>query len=310
MKKILLGMGLTAVSLLALAACASSQGSSDRETSSSQSAVVSSQGSSSSSSQAPSATVISERYDVSYGDKKLYGMITAPENYKELQLPLIVIAHGFNNTLEQYEDYAQQLASQGYVVYRFDFYGGSRQSKSGGQDMLDMSVKTEQEDLTQVVSQLSAETYIDSGQVTLLGASQGGVVSTLYAAANPDKVQKLILIFPAYVLFDDIKETYDRLGVASPDDLPAVLTHRNAQLGRRYVADALDIDIREEMKKVRADTLIIHGTQDDVVPYRYGVEASQTIPKAQLVTVEGGGHWISPDFNAVATPAIEEFLKK
>lgn len=263
----------------------------------------------SSSSHAISSQVISERYDVSYGDKQLYGMITAPENYKDLTLPTIVIAHGFNNTLEQYEDYANTLASQGYLVYRFDFYGGSRQSKSGGQDMLDMSVKTEQEDLSQVVAQLSSESFVDSQNLSLLGASQGGVVSTLYAAANPDKVHKLVLIFPAYVLFDDIRETYQRLGVASPEDLPAVLTHRNAQLGRSYVADALDIDIHAEQQKVTAPTLIIHGTEDDVVPYRYGVEASQVIPNAQLVTVQGGGHWISADFNAVAQPAVEAFLK-
>lgn len=269
----------------------------------------SSMSSSNSTSPAPSSQIVSERYDVAYGHKNLYGMLTAPANYKELQLPTIVLAHGFNNTLEQYEDYANELASQGYVVYRFDFYGGSRQSKSGGQDMLDMSVKTELEDLTQVVRKLSSETYVDSQQISLMGASQGGVVSTLYAAANPDKVHKLVLIFPAYVLFDDVKETYDSLGVASPADLPAVITHRNARLGSRYLTDALDIDITAEQKKVTAPTLIVHGTDDDVVPYRYAVEASQTIPNAQLVTVQGGGHWISGDFNAVAQPAIEAFLK-
>lgn len=300
--------GIIGFSNLLLVAC--SQGQPQTSTSTSASSVSSVSSETSVSSQlAISSRVISERYDVSYGDKQLYGMMTAPENYKELHLPTIVVAHGFNNTLEQYEDYANALASQGYLVYRFDFYGGSRQSKSGGQDMLDMSVKTEQEDLTQVVSQLSSEPFVDAKKLSLLGASQGGVVSTLYAATNPDKVHKLVLIFPAYVLFDDIQETYQRLGVSSLAELPAVLTHRNAQLGRSYVADALDIDIRAEQQKVIAPTLIVHGTDDDVVPYRYGVEASQVIPNAQLVTVEGGGHWISADFNAIAQPAVEAFLK-
>ena len=38
------------------------------------------------------------------------------------------------------------------------------------------------------------------------------------------------------------------------------------------------------------------------------VSISPRYDSAQPVTVEGGGHWISADFNAVAAPAIEEFL--
>lgn len=257
----------------------------------------------------PSSSLISEPYTVTYGDKTLSGIITAPDNYKEIKLPTVVISHGFNNTFEQFETYAQFLASQGYLVYRFDFYGGSYQSKSGGTDMLDMSVKTELEDLTQVVDQLSKEDFVDSRKINLLGASQGGVVSTLYVANHPDKVQKLMLIFPAFVLFDDVKETYDSYGVASPSDLPDVISHRNARLGAVYLTDAMAIDIKAEMEKVKAKTLIIHGTEDSVVPYRYATEASKLISNAELVTVDGGGHWVSDEFNQVSQPAIERFLR-
>lgn len=60
----------------------------------------------------------------------------------------MVISHGFNNTFDMYKDYIQLLAKQGFLVYGFDYYGGSRNPKSGGQDMLQMSVKTELTDLT------------------------------------------------------------------------------------------------------------------------------------------------------------------
>ncbi|KXT77859.1 alpha/beta fold hydrolase [Streptococcus sp. DD13] len=249
--------------------------------------------------------LVSERYDVAYGDKKLYGVLTAPAAYKEQKLPLLVLSHGFNNTLENYEEYAQKIAEQGYLVYRFDFYGGSTRSKSGGEDMLDMSVKTEVEDLTQVVAKLSGEKFVDKGKILLLGASQGGVVSTLYAAEHPEMVHKLMLIFPAFVLFDDVRETYANYR----ENPPEVVTHRNAQLGRSYLTDALAIDIKDRQKRVTAPTLIIQGTADTVVPYRYAQEASKNIPDAQLVTVDGGGHWIDASFNKVAFPAIESFLK-
>ncbi|MCY7024684.1 MULTISPECIES: alpha/beta hydrolase family protein [Streptococcus] len=258
----------------------------------------------------PTEDIVSEEYSISYDDKQLYGKITAPRDYKSKKLPTIVIAHGFNNTLEQYEMYSQLLAKQGYLVYSFDFYGGSRQSKSGGQDMLNMSVKTELTDLTQVMDKLSSEAFVDKSKMSLFGASQGGVVASLYAAAYPDLVHKLLLIFPAFVLFDDAKATYHELGSPDFDQLPDSLTHHNTTLGKIYLIDALNIDIRAEQAKITAPTLIIHGTDDAVVPYQYAVEASQTIPNAELVTVEGGEHRIDERFAITAAPAIQKFLKE
>lgn len=258
----------------------------------------------------PSSAIVSQEYHIPTDKGQLYGVLTAPEGYQAEKRPLIVIAHGFNNTLEMYEDYAQYFAKLGYLVYRFDFYGGSRQSKSGGQDMLDMSVLTQEADLTAVIQKLRQENFVDQDKISLLGVSQGGVVSTLYAADNPDTLEQLMLIFPAFVLFDDVKETYANLGVTNPQDLPAVITHRNTQLGSIYLTDALNLDIKAKMQAVKEPVLLIQGTDDTVVPYQYALDANQTFPQAQLVTVQGGGHWLDSNFNQVALPAMTDFLSK
>ncbi|HFI0401927.1 TPA: alpha/beta hydrolase [Streptococcus suis] len=258
----------------------------------------------------PSQNIVSETYMVESEGANLYGVVTASRNYKNEKRPLVIISHGFNNTLEMYEEYADFLARLGFIVYRFDFFGGSHNSKSGGMDMLSMSVLTEKQDLTAVVDKLSKESFVNADAITLLGASQGGVVSTLYAAENPTVIRNLVLIFPAFVLFDDVKETYANLGVSSTDQIPAVITHKNAQLGAIYLKDALGIDIDSEIKKVTSPVLIVQGTNDEVVPYQYAVEANQIFPSSELVTVEGGVHWIDNNFNQVAIPAIEIFLTK
>lgn len=254
--------------------------------------------------------VVSDPYTIQRGDITLYGVITAARNYQQEKRPLLVMSHGFNNTLEMNENYAEHLAKLGYLVYRFDFYGGSRQSKSGGTDMLTMSVVTEKEDLTAVVEKLAAQSFVDEKSITLLGVSQGGVVSTLYAAEYPERIKKLILLFPAFVLFDDVKETYQNLGVASPSQLPAIVTHRNARLGAIYLQDALNIDIDAEIAKVQADTLIVHGTNDEVVPYLYAQNANQRFIHSTLVTVPSGSHRLDTRFNQIAFPAIDEFVAK
>lgn len=256
----------------------------------------------------PTEDIVTEEYTVTYEDKKLYGQITAPKDYKNKKLPVVVISHGFNNTFDMYKDYIQLLAKQGFLVYGFDYYGGSRNSKSGGQDMLQMSVKTELTDLTNVVEKLTSESYVDKDHLSIIGVSQGGVVASLYAAAKPEHIYKLGLIFPAYVLFDDVKETYQSLGSPSFDQLPDSLTHHNASLGKIYLTDALDIDIEDAQRNIIAPTLIVHGTNDTIAPYQYSVDAIQRIPNAKLVTVEGGSHRIDENFSKIAIPDIQNFL--
>ena len=256
----------------------------------------------------PTEDIVTEKYLISYEDKNLYGQITAPRDYKNKKLPVVVISHGFNNTFDMYKDYIQLLAKQGFLVYGFDYYGGSRNSKSGGQDMLQMSVKTELTDLKNVVDKLTSESYVDKDHLSIIGVSQGGVVASLYVATNPEQIYKLGLIFPAYVLFDDVKETYQNLGSPSFEQLPDRLTHHNASLGKIYLTDALDIDIEDVQRKIIAPTLIVHGTNDTIAPYQYSVDATQRIPNAKLVTVEGGRHRIDDNFGKIAIPAIQNFL--
>lgn len=256
----------------------------------------------------PTEDIVTEEYTVTYEDKNLYGQITAPRGYKNKKIPVVVISHGFNNTFDMYKDYIQLLAKQGFLVYGFDYFGGSRNSKSGGQDMLQMSVKTELTDLTNVVDKLTSESYVDKSHLSIIGVSQGGVVASLYAAANPEQIYKLGLIFPAYVLFYDVKETYQSLGSPSFDQLPDNLTHHNASLGKIYLTDALDINIEDVQRKIIAPTLIVHGTNDTTALYQYSVDASQRIPNAKLVTVEGGRHRIDENFSKIAIPAIQNFL--
>ena len=220
----------------------------------------------------------------------------------------MVISHGFNNTFDMYKDYIQLLAKQGFLVYGFDYYGGSRNSKSGGQDMLQMSVTTELTVLTKVVDKLTSESYVDKDHLSIIGVSQGGVVASLYAAANPEHIYKLGLIFPAYILFDDVKETYQNLGSPLFDQLPDSLTHHNASLGKIYLTDTLDINIEDVQRKITAPTLIVHGTNDTIAPYQYSVDTIQRISNAKRVTVEGGSHRIDENFSKIAIPATQNFL--
>lgn len=42
--------------------------------------------------------------------------------------------------------------------------------------------------------------------------------------------------------------------------------------------------------EINASTLMIHGTEDPIIPYEHGIYLSEIIPNAVLFTLEGTGH--------------------
>ncbi len=116
-----------------------------------------------------------------------------------------IFSHGFGGTHSVGAQYAEALAENGYVVYCFDFCGGSPSSRSDG-STLEMSIFTEQADLEAVISMMQELEYVDSNNLFLMGTSQGGAVSAITGAAHPDKIRGMVLLYPAFVLADQANE--------------------------------------------------------------------------------------------------------
>lgn len=49
------------------------------------------------------------------------------------------------------------------------------------------------------------------------------------------------------------------------------------------------------IKEINVPTLVIHGTEDPVLPYEHGLALVKEIPHAQLLTLEGAGHEVHSD---------------
>ena len=61
---------------------------------------------------------------------------------------------------------------------------------------------------------------------------------------------------------------------------------------------------RESLPKVKAPTLVIHGTADSVIPYAHGVALSKDIEGASLLTIEGNGHELPRGVWDIVAPSI------
>lgn len=59
---------------------------------------------------------------------------------------------------------------------------------------------------------------------------------------------------------------------------------------------ALDnFDTHERVSAIKVPTLVIHGNEDIMVPYRFGEELASRIVGSKLVLLDGCGHMIAPD---------------
>ena len=231
---------------------------------------------------------------------KIYGILSLPE--KEGRCPLIILSHGFGSDHEANQDYAEAFTEQGFGTFNFDFCGGGRNSMSVG-TMEQMTVLTEAKDLMCLVQTLYAEPYVSA--VYLWGESQGGFVSAYVAAKQPDLVEKLVLLYPAFVLQSDAEKR--RLADGSfPEQTP----FGDSFVTRKYNEDAVSFDIYEIIARYRKPVLILHGDQDDVVPPEWSEKAAAVYERATLTMIPGGGHGFESTDRDQATKEAVAFFRK
>lgn len=226
--------------------------------------------------------VIVESQTISFGEKKVWGMLFRPET--EERRPAVILSHGYNGSGTDFAGECEYFASHGFVAFCYDFCGGSFRSRSSG-STVDMSVLTEKEDLLAVFDYVRELDAVDNRQIFLFGGSQGGLVSTLVAQEREEKMQGLLLYYPAFCIPDDWREKYPR-----EEEIPDSIEFWNMLLGRRYISDAKKLQPYEALKKLDRNVLIIHGELDDVVPLSYAVRARDTCKNAELVVLKDEGH--------------------
>lgn len=64
------------------------------------------------------------------------------------------------------------------------------------------------------------------------------------------------------------------------------------------------------LQQIKIPTLVVHGTHDMVVPYSHGLRSVQTIPGAQLLSIESGTHLDFISHKELIQPQIIAFLNR
>lgn len=224
--------------------------------------------------------------------------------------PSIIISHEFGLSMHSTARYAKKLYPSGYHVFIYDF-PGSGAGRSKGRDSTEMSVLSEVDDLDMVFQYVKSRPYTDPQHIILIGASQGGLVSALYAAEHPDEVEKLVMYYPALNIPDDARHGNMLGKKIDPLHVPSTFRTMGVRLGRKYVMDASKLDPWKEICTYAGPVLICQGEKDRIVNPEYARRAQSEYPHALLRDFQGAHHlFLLPSSVKRAVNETLHFLKE
>jgi pimeloyl-ACP methyl ester carboxylesterase len=168
-----------------------------------------------------------------------------------------------------------------------------------------------------------AAAILDGRAAHVVGFSMGGYVTLTLALSHPDLVRSLVLAGtgaggPDRVPRPDrVRDAFERARALPPEDarrvtLPYTLSpgwpEANPERFDEIVAASLEhptplatidahtaacyryYDEQHEVERIEAPALVIHGTEDLIVPVDNGRALARRLPDARYVELEGRGH--------------------
>lgn len=250
----------------------------------------------------------------------------------------VVFSHGWPLNGDAFEDQMFFLAKHGFRVIAHDRRGHGRSSQPGfGNDMDHYA-----DDLAALTSSLNLEKAIHIGHST-----GGGEVARYIGRHGTKRVAKAVLISAVTPIM--VKTDFNPKGVPMEvfDGIRAGVQANRAQLykdfpmafygfnrpGAKVSQGTIDTfwlqgmsgsllahyecikafsetDLREDLKKIDVPLLVLHGDDDQVVPFETTGKVVPTLaPKATLKVIPGAPHGMCTTHKDIINDALLAFIK-
>ena len=248
------------------------------------------------------------KFESKYGTI-LRGVLITPE---EGTKGAVVLSHGITGEKREkgfYQRLGELLAGKGIETLCFDFRG---HGKSGGKSW-EMTIKGEINDLTAAVDLLRLRGH---GKISVIGYSFGGGISVLYTKRKPNMVSSLTLLAPVL----DYKRTFLEPETKIPREWFTEESITKAKrtgrfdlsgflLGHHLLREFSRYKPGEDLLKLETPALIIHGTEDNYVPYEVARNYAKKYEQGRFLSVKNAGHSLI-GFEKMIFPAIIKWVKK
>lgn len=236
---------------------------------------------------------------IRHHNRNISGRLYLPQTNK---CPMVILSHGFNGSGDDFTEYAKVLVENGIGAFIFDFCGGSLRSKSN-LSTTEMTVFTEKEDLLAVID--FAEKQQNTDGVFLFDASMGGLVSALCAEECADKIQGMVLLYPALCVADDWNRRFPNV-----DEIPDVYNAWEVPLGKNFAKTLHGFNVFEHIGNYSGGVVILHGDNDAVVPLKYSEKANEIYTNSRMKIFQGEGHGFSDAGTKETIDILVNFIKE
>ncbi len=251
----------------------------------------------------------------------------------------IVFSHGWPLTADAFEDQMLFLGQQGYRVIAHDRRGHGRSSQPWEGHNMDRYA----DDLAELTAHLDLQDAIHVGHST-----GGGEVARYIGRHGTSRVAKAVLIgavTPIMIntdfnpngvpksVFDGIRDGvisdraaffkeltlafygYNRDGAQVSEEVRNSFVRQGMQGSIKALYDCIkafsETDLREDLRKMTIPTLVIHGDDDQIVPFETcGKAAAELLPDATLKVYEGGSHGICTTHKQQINQDLLEFISR
>ena len=261
---------------------------------------------------------VQSKYIEAGGYKMHY--LEAPATNGTVGTPLLLV-HGLGARSEDWSAMIPALAAKGFHVYVPDLLGFGRSA----QPDVSYSIAVQEKAVTEFMKAVGL-TRADVG-----GWSMGGWIAMKLALDHPELVDRLVVYDSAGIYFPatfgaDLFVPADAAGVKRlmtilsphprqmPDFVTKALVRKFADTGwviNRSMAamtngrDLLDFRLQD----MQRPTLVVWGSQDELIPLSSGKKIHELIPGSVLNVVEGCGHLAPLECSRPVVEGTVDFLR-
>jgi len=225
---------------------------------------------------------------------ELRGYLTLPRGKPEKGLPLVVLAHGgpASRDTPGFDWWAQAIASQGYAVLQVNFRG----SAGLGPALLEAGYgqwgRKMQTDLSDGVADLAKAGVVDPKRVCIVGGSYGGYAALAGPTLDPGVYRCAVSVAGIGDLRRQVIWSREHGGLGAE-------RYWTRFMGAEDAGDAALDKISPVRFAAKADApiLLIHGTDDTVVPIDQSRQMADALRRAgkpvDFVELKSDDHWLS-----------------
>ena len=246
-------------------------------------------------------------------------------------VPTVVLLHGFGSSLHTWEDWVPVL-SQDFRVIRYDL---------PGHGLTGPDARGDYTDARGIVVLLDLLNHLGIQKISLIGHSIGGRLAWNFAAAHPERIEKLVLVAPdgfaspgfEYGKSPEIGLSLQAMRYVLPKTLlrmslePAYanasamtdqrLTRYHELMLAPGVRPALIARLEQSilqdpnpiLTNIKVPTLLLWGDQDAMIPVANAADYLRALPNARLVRIPGVGHLPQEEAPAETALTVHQFLQ-